>query len=395
MSGLSSIQRIQVLLAGVAGVVVVACAAGLWFLDGGTPNVESARVTPGMDDRAATKRPVQAAAWPLVGRDNPHGDVDIECSACHTAERWVPLRDSIVFRHNTDTEFRLTGVHTNASCQGCHLDLRFDQPDVSEQECAVCHVDVHQGQFGGTCASCHNTNSFQDVDGLQIHVGTRFPLVGAHAQTSCQSCHQDQREGAFTTKETACESCHSEKYQRAHANSDISRQCQNCHGTTAWLWNVKFDHKARTEFALLGTHQSLSCQSCHVQPSFELRESTPADDEDCYACHADDYQDEHAGSGFPTTCLTCHNLDTWEDAGFEEHDAKYFPIYSGTHEGTWDNCQTCHTQPDDFTSFSCVTCHEHNQTDMNDEHDEVSGYVYESSACLSCHPNGTGEEDDD
>jgi hypothetical protein len=25
---------------------------------------------------------------------------------------------------------------------------------------------------------------------------------------------------------------------------------------------------------------------------------------------------------------------------------------------------------------------------MDNEHDEVSGYVYESNACYSCHPDG-------
>jgi hypothetical protein len=272
---------------------------------------------------------VQTATWPLLGDDNPHGDIDIECSACHTSQRWVPLRDSLAFRHNADTEFRLTGVHTDASCEGCHLNLRFDQPQVDEQECAACHVDVHQGEFGGTCASCHNTTSFQDVNGLQIHAGTRFPLAGAHAQTTCESCHQDQREGAFTAMETACQSCH---------------------------------------------------------------------EDDCYACHADDYQEEHAGTGFPTTCRTCHDVNTWEDASFEDHDTQFFPIFSGTHVGTWgDNCQTCHTQPDNFSSFSCLTCHEHNQAEMDDEHEDVAGYVYESTSCLSCHPSGTEEdaEDDD
>jgi hypothetical protein len=392
----SSLQQWgHLLLSGAAGAALVACVVVVWPPEGGPDEGTRERTVQRGRSSAPT---VQTATWPLLGNDNPHGDIDIECSACHTSERWVPLRDSLAFRHNADTEFRLTGVHTDASCEGCHLNLRFDQPQVDEQECAACHVDVHQGEFGGTCASCHNTTSFQDVNGLQIHAGTRFPLAGAHAQTTCESCHQDQREGAFTAMETACQSCHEDDYQRAHANSGISRTCQNCHGTTAWLWNVQFDHVAETNFALLGTHQSLACTSCHVQPSFDLREATPETEDDCYACHADDYQEEHAGTGFPTTCRTCHDVNTWEDASFEDHDTQFFPIFSGTHAGTWgDNCQTCHTQPDNFSSFSCLTCHEHNQAEMGDEHEDVAGYVYESTSCLSCHPSGTEEdaEDDD
>lgn len=392
-------HRVPVLLSGAAGVLLVLGVVAVWPSGGEESGATGLQAPSATRGDLGSGPPVQTASagWPLVGGDNPHGDIDIECSACHTAEGWVPLRDDPDFRHNEDTEFRLTGTHTDASCEGCHLDLRFDQPTVDEQECGACHVDVHQGEFSRTCASCHNTTSFQQVNGLQVHARTRFPLAGAHAQTSCQSCHQDQSEGAFVAKETACQSCHEDDYQRAHAGSDISRTCQNCHGTTAWLWNVQFDHVTQTEFALLGTHQSLACNSCHVTPSFDLREGTPETEDDCYACHADDYEDAHAGTGFPTTCRTCHNQNTWANASFDDHDMKYFPIFSGEHAGTWgDNCQTCHTQPDDFTSFSCVTCHEHNQPEMDDEHEDVSGYVYESTACLSCHPNGLeGDAEDD
>lgn len=389
-----SMQHVRLLLSGLAGGLLVLGVVTMWPSAEGPVNAPSS-ASSAEQGGAVSGAPVQTATavWPLVGRDNPHGDIDVECSACHTSEGWVPLRDSLSFRHDRDTNFQLTGAHTTTSCEGCHLNLRFDEPDVTERNCASCHVDVHQGAFSNTCASCHSTTSFQDVDGLQIHASTRFPLVGAHAQTQCQSCHQDEREGAFVAMETACQSCHEDDYQRAHAGSDISRTCQNCHGTTAWLWNVRFDHVEETQFALLGTHQSLACQSCHVQPSFDLREGTPANEEDCYACHADDYQEEHAGTGFPTTCLTCHDVNDWRGARFEDHDAQFFPIFSGEHAGTWgDNCQTCHTQPNDFSSFSCVTCHEHNQAEMFDEHDDVSGYVYESSACLSCHPTGTEDE---
>ena len=48
-------------------------------------------------------------------------------------------------------------------------------------------------------------------------------------------------------------------------------------------------------------------------------------------------------------------------------------------------------QPASFEVFTCLTCHEHRRSEMDDEHDEVRGYVYESTACYSCHPDG---EDD-
>jgi len=66
----------------------------------------------------------------------------------------------------------------------------------------------------------------------------------------------------------------------------------------------------------------------------------------------------------------------------------YFPIYSGEHEGKWNQCSDCHTNPSNYAVFTCLTCH--GLTETNNQHNGVSGYVYESNACLECHPDGSG-----
>jgi hypothetical protein len=67
----------------------------------------------------------------------------------------------------------------------------------------------------------------------------------------------------------------------------------------------------------------------------------------------------------------------------------YFPIYSGKHKNEWDQCNECHTNPSNYAVFTCIECHEHNnQNDVDNDHNGVNDYVYESSACLSCHPDG-------
>jgi hypothetical protein len=110
--------------------------------------------------------------------------------------------------------------------------------------------------------------------------------------------------------------------------------------------------------------------------------------EDCVACHVSDFQVEHAGSGFPLDCVTCHAVTTWGDANFD-HDADFFPITRGAHkEEEWADCATCHTVPTDLSVFTCLVCHDHRQSKMDDKHEEEAGYVYESSSCLSCHPDG-------
>jgi DNA-binding transcriptional LysR family regulator len=44
--------------------------------------------------------------------------------------------------------------------------------------------------------------------------------------------------------------------------------------------------------------------------------------------------------------------------------------------------------PSNFMSFSCTHCHEHSMREMDDEHDDVPGYVWQTQACYMCHPDG-------
>ncbi|HEY7471110.1 MAG TPA: hypothetical protein VIE68_02060, partial [Gemmatimonadota bacterium] len=62
------------------------------------------------------------------------------------------------------------------------------------------------------------------------------------------------------------------------------------------------------------------------------------------------------------------------------------------HDNEWDTCQTCHVSPGNFSVFSCLNCHEHNQAEMDDKHDEVGGYAYDSARCYDCHPDGRGDD---
>jgi len=108
-----------------------------------------------------------------------------------------------------------------------------------------------------------------------------------------------------------------------------------------------------------------------------------------------DYNDasnpDHNDLAFSTNCTDCHTTSPdWKPARFDEHDA-LFPIYSGTHNGEWNTCAECHTTSGNYGLFSCIDCHEHNQGDTDNEHDEVSGYTYSSLACFECHPTGSGE----
>ena len=341
--------------------------------------------------------------------DNPHGvfSADLQCEACHTSESWVPAREPMDFDHSSMTRFALIGRHQTVSCESCHTQLVFSEPVISGDGCETCHVDVHEGAFSETCSDCHDTISFSSVDGVMIHQRTSFQLLGAHAAVSCESCHDGQADGHFVIEDTECFACHEDDYMAAesfdHAGRGVSTRCEDCH--TMFSWEDAFYEHAVVSggFELLGAHDQADCASCHTPDMGLVFNPPPMGQDDCFTCHVADYNEEHANDGYPTDCTLCHNVNDWDDAEeFTQHDALYFPIYSGEHRNEWDNnCQSCHITPGNFTSFSCIDCHEHNQPEMNDEHDDVSGYIYQSEACYSCHPNGSeddadgGDDDDD
>jgi hypothetical protein len=117
----------------------------------------------------------------------------------------------------------------------------------------------------------------------------------------------------------------------------------------------------------------------------ELLYPPPTGPSDCIACHQDEYDRQHAASGYPTSCVDCHDNTTWFGATFQ-HAA--FPIYSGRHGSQWGSCETCHTDRSNFSVFTCFNCHQHSQTRMDQRHSGRNGYIYESNACYSCHPDG-------
>jgi hypothetical protein len=328
---------------------------------------------------------IQAASGQVI--DNPHGKLPqgVDCSACHTASGWKPLRTPLGFTHGARGGFLITGAHAHASCSGCHRNLRFSGPDVAMNECAGCHVDVHQGRTSQECVTCHTTTSFQDVDGEMIHARTSFPLTGAHTQVTCESCHIDDEGGAFTALATDCVSCHMTSFQEARAIDHVAAgyptDCTRCHGTLAWADEPSFDHAgASGGFALIGAHVELRCTDCHAQPGMEpLFAAT--DQNDCVACHQEDFDQRHAGTTFPTTCLTCHTVDSWGVENFD-HGLTGFPLL-GRHTGL--KCATCHTQDGRALKFSppasrddCAACH---RGDYDEEH-AGSGFPV---TCLSCH----------
>lgn len=339
-----------------------------------------------------------------VASQNPHGDkMVIDCAACHSPEGWaiassawnagelvVPTKTgkAKAFSHN-ETAFPLTGQHANVDCRACHENLVFEDADAS---CISCHTDMHQMTAGSDCTRCHTTENWL-VDNIdELHFENGFPLLGQHAVVSCNQCHQAETGIRFDRIGNDCINCHLDDYQATtspdHVAAGYSTNCMECHDVASneWLWTSGTAN--HNFFPLTGGHEIQDCNACHANGTFQ---GTPTE---CFACHEDDYlattSPNHQASGFPTDCSVCHSIEPgWPAQDFAQHDDLYFPIFSGKHKGEWNDCVECHTVAGDFSQFSCIDCHEHNDPGkLADKHDEVSGYQYNSQACYQCHPKG-------
>lgn len=187
-----------------------------------------------------------------------------------------------------------------------------------------------------------------------------FPIVGKHLELECADCHEESLRGAPTT----CSGCHLGDEPPDHYEGE----CGDCHTEDGWELGV-VDHERF--LSLEGGHAALLCTDCHDEADITTLDAA------CISCHAEDEPPDHYGPA----CEDCHDVFGWEDAVFEH---PYFPI---PHQGV-SECADCHPGGD-TTGFSCTDCHAHEKNEMDDEHQgEVDDYVYDSDACLECHPNG-------
>lgn len=293
----------------------------------------------------------------------------------------------MAFNHQLETHFRLEGQHQFVDCRQCHTTLEFSR---AETNCASCHLDMHQQTVGDDCARCHDASSWLVNNIADIHREVSFPLTGAHAVANCTDCHKSETGLRFDPMGTDCISCHLDDYASTtnpnHQGAGFSTNCVDCHRAEAFDWAAEgINHDF---FPLTEGHDITDCASCHTTPDYSKISS------ECITCHEADYlattNPNHQTASISTSCTDCHTTRPgWSPAEFLQHDAQHFPIYSGSHNGEWDNCAECHTNPDNYSVFTCVTCHQNPETD--EEHDEVFGYSYSSTACLACHPNGESE----
>jgi hypothetical protein len=313
-----------------------------------------------------------------TAKQNPHGKLKWDCSACHTSESWTLLRQPMAFKHS-ETGFPLVGAHATVKCANCHTTPVFAHVGVA---CVDCHTDIHRAQFGNDCQRCHTPKDWKPVqDMLSLHAERGFPLVGAHTVVDCDACHIRQGRDEYLAVSVDCEGCHLGDYHATedpnHAEVGFPTDCRLCHSPATPTWqDATFDHLAVTGYALRGAHASLNCSNCHTSAS----QSPPTD---CYGCHQTDFEGvddpNHVTADFSHDCATCHSEVAWTPATFD-HNQTLFPL-TGAHVST--NCTACHVNNQyTGTPTDCFSCHETDYNGTTDPDHQASGF---STDCTQCH----------
>ncbi|MFQ5769063.1 MAG: hypothetical protein ACE5HX_00900 [bacterium] len=323
-----------------------------------------------------------------LAQENPHKNKNLNCAACHITSSWTEIR----FNHNR-TKFQLLDRHQQVDCKSCHNIEDFLEIN---SDCNNCHLDVHQAKMGGNCDRCHTFQGWEIFNVEEIHSNSQFPLIGRHTLVDCWSCHQNQQQGDFTFLTTECISCHQQQYLETqnpnHVANSFSTNCQECHDMNDWQPAFLANHDAFFPI-FSGEHDGAwsDCMDCHMNPATFSNFT-------CLNCHEhrqSKMDPEHRGiTGYAyesNACLSCHPNGSEADIS-ENHDADFFPIFSGTHQGTWQECSECHVSPGTFKIVSCIDCHKHEQSKTDSEHAGITGYAYTTENCLICHPTGEKSE---
>ena len=226
--------------------------------------------------------------------DDHDGHFGPECVSCHETTAWP----EVFFDHDRDTAHLLLGAHADLACAACHVEPVFSVGLTSG--CNDCHAtdDPHQGELGTACKDCHNELSWQN-DVFFDHDLTRFPLLGQHADTECESCHESH---VFRDAPDFCVDCHADEDPH---DGRFTAECGACHNPVDWdAW--QFDHNQQTDFPLTGAHVETGCNDCHRRSLGAMRNTGS----DCSSCHRAD--DIHNGE-FGTDCGRCHSADNFRD----------------------------------------------------------------------------------
>ena len=340
----------------------------------------------------------------LTCHQDPHkGQLGDQCERCHRDTKW---RDVTRFDHSM-AKFKLTGAHVKTECSKCHAAVA--SPGLAKPvirytgmpfaQCADCHKDPHRGSFAAECNACHNDVAWKparDTVSNFDHSKTRFPLLGRHAQVTCDKCHNTSDFKAPVAHEQ-CKACHKDIHRGQFAAGADSGDCGSCHTADGWkpsTYNTAAHN--RSAYPLLGKHASVTCDKCH-QPAGEAT-AYKVRHQECLDCHHDPHAGQFANAPLRNRCEECHTVDRFQPAKYtlSRHNQTRFPL-QGAHVAV--ACLDCHQKSAvlhgavvyRFARQDCAECHQDpHQTKVRDN--AVVANKRTGTACEVCHNVRTWHE---
>jgi len=348
-------------------------------------------------------------------KDVHKGQLGTSCQTCHTSRSFKLT----VFRHPRFPEF-FAGAHQAVACEKCHG----REPSGARAykgvplTCATCHKDVHQGQLGTSCETCHAVTAAKFAAPGFSHAKARFALDGKHRDVACQKCHRSET-GTFPAGSATavrykplaleCRACHQDPHL-----GQLGARCETCHTSASFKQPTRYVHlREKKSGFFVAAHAKADCQACHKKETgaFPSGKGTAvrytADPAACASCHTD----PHKGTLGPD-CASCHTPAQWGGASRAFHKAGAFPLdgrhllvpcaschLKGVVKGTPTSCYDCHWvrhQDDKFRTAlgpDCESCHRTTSwTSVSWEHGARTGFPlgapHQKVDCAKCHAGG-------
>ena len=205
----------------------------------------------------------------------------------------------------------------------------------SRPACISCHLTDFNGTanpnhvaagFPQDCRTCHTAISWTGAT-FNHNTATRFPLTGAHINSSCAQCHKNNvfaglspcvhllPSGGFQRHDqirTTSAAGFPQELQPVPFNDELARR------------DVQSQHGDEVSADRALTSMSLSCAQCHKNNVFAGLSTA------CISCHLTDFNGttnpNHVSAGFPQDCSLCHSTTNWQGATFNHNTATKFPL---------------------------------------------------------------------
>lgn len=179
------------------------------------------------------------------------------------------------------------------------------------------------------------------------------PFIGSTPE-KCIACHKVEEIGLKTT--TGFPVGRESKNVAFHQKLN-EEDCVACHsdhkGVKSFRPISRFSHN------LLDDVLQQECDSCHRNPGDSLHRKIKGN------------------------CKECHTQKEWTPATFDHNE--YFR-FDRHHDA---NCESCHVE-NDYSNYTCYSCHEHSKSNVRREHLEEGIREYEN--CVECHRSGDEHE---